>query len=105
MYEEFKSMVSSSHGSDNTISLWNDKCNTDTLHQLYPQLHSYAKNESISMASSRISNEFDIFSVCLYQPLQPNNVKNYRSVIKVVIFLRLSNGFGNQHAYTKSLKS
>jgi hypothetical protein len=59
MYEEFKSMVSSSHGSDNTISLWNDKCNTDTLHQLYPQLHLCAKNKSISMASSRISNQSD----------------------------------------------
>lgn len=49
LFPTFKNASTCLIKSGNTIMIWNDKWNQDSLQQMFPELHSYAKDDSISI--------------------------------------------------------
>jgi hypothetical protein len=66
--DNFKGIAKANFGSGDTILFWQDLWNGQVLKLAYPELHSYAKNDMVSLLSIlHLDNIQNYFNLPLYE--------------------------------------
>ena len=81
--QDFKSMTTCIPSTGNTISLWHDKWNEDTLQSRFPHLYSFSKDSECTIASAIVSSTSNFYEM-FHLPMSSMAVQQSNEMLEII---------------------